>query len=208
MAGLFEFRGRWILTEKAWRTPDGKIKQQRKQFATKEEALIYAAEFSLVFGAGRRTPRTPERVIADLAENSALTDGDCVEWTADLTNAGYGRFTWKSPEGMIRGAHRVAYHVLVAPVPVDKVIDHLCRNRKCIRLDHLDVVQQRENVMRSPIAPAAINAAKTHCPQGHEYSPENTYVYTFKTKKTTTRICRACASAHHRRYYLRKKATS
>lgn len=30
------------------------------------------------------------------------------------------------------------------------------------------------------------NAKKTHCPQGHEYTPENTYVY------GTKRVCKTC----------------
>jgi hypothetical protein len=207
MAGLFEFRGKWIVTEKAWRTPEGKIKQKRKHFATEAEARAYVSEKGLVLGLGRRVPRSVDQVIDDLAAGSALDDSGCVVWIADLTNAGYGRFTWKSPDGTVRGAHRVAYHVLVAPVPADKVIDHLCRNRTCIRPDHLEVVRQRENVMRSPIAPGAINAAKTHCPQGHEYSPENTYLYTFKTRSTTTRMCRTCQREYRRAYYLRKKAS-
>ena len=33
------------------------------------------------------------------------------------------------------------------------------------------------------------NARKTHCPRGHEYSPENTYV---TPSRPTARYCRAC----------------
>ena len=40
---------------------------------------------------------------------------------------------------------------------------------------------------------AALNAAKTHCPQGHPYSTENTYV-----SPQGKRFCRAC----HRRHAL------
>lgn len=43
-------------------------------------------------------------------------------------------------------------------------------------------------------------AAKTHCPRGHEYSPENTYVY------RGSRACRACNRAKARDYAARKKA--
>jgi hypothetical protein len=61
-------------------------------------------------------------------------------------------------------------------------LDHLCRNRACVRFDHLEPVTHVENVRRSPIG----NGAKTHCPQGHAYSPENTYQYSYG------RICRPC----------------
>ncbi len=36
-----------------------------------------------------------------------------------------------------------------------------------------------------------LHRLKTHCPQGHEYTPENTYV----RKGTTWRHCRACLKA-------------
>jgi hypothetical protein len=49
---------------------------------------------------------------------------------------------------------------------------------------------------------AAANAAKTHCPHGHEYTPENTYV---NPNPDGGRICRTCkrqrdrlARARHR----------
>ena len=41
-----------------------------------------------------------------------------------------------------------------------------------------------------------------------EYSPENTYVYAFKTRKTTVRVCRTCRAEYSRRYQLGKKAAS
>lgn len=42
--------------------------------------------------------------------------------------------------------------------------------------------------MRSPIAPAAVNAGKTHCIHGHEFTPENTY-----TNPGGKRGCKTCA---------------
>src|SRR5688500_16448937 len=114
--------------------------------------------------------RSRQQVIDLIASESRVEPSGCHIWTGALTNVGYGRLNWLCDEGhVVRGAHRIAYHVLVAPVPLDKVIDHLCRNRPCVNPEHMEPVRQRENVMRSPIAPGAINAAKTHCPQGHEY---------------------------------------
>lgn len=43
------------------------------------------------------------------------------------------------------------------------------------------------------------NANKTHCPQGHEYSPENTITYRSK------RSCRACGRERCRKYRANKK---
>ncbi|HEY0889331.1 MAG TPA: HNH endonuclease signature motif containing protein [Nocardioides sp.] len=132
--------------------------------------------------------RTHDEVVAVLAERSAYIASGCVVWLGPLTNAGYGRMTWLDDTGTIqRGAHRVAYTVLVDAIPTGKVIDHTCRVRHCIRPQHLDVVTHRENVLRSPIAPAALNLAKTHCPRNHPYTPENTY-----RQRDGGRLCRTC----------------
>jgi hypothetical protein len=47
-------------------------------------------------------------------------------------------------------------------------------------------VTYRENVLRSPIAQAAINARKTHCKRGHAFTPANTM------RSPKARRCRTC----------------
>lgn len=64
----------------------------------------------------------------------------------------------------------------------------VCRNRICVRPDHLEPVTRRENVRRG-IGPAAVHARKTHCPQGHPYSEANTYHFATGTR----RRCKICA---------------
>lgn len=205
---------RWRVSEYLGRV-DGKIRSRQRNFRARDEALAYMVEKGLaVGGKGRRggpgrKRRTREEVAQLLMANATPDESGCLVWQGALTSAGYGRMSWTSDEGhVIRGAHRLAYHLAVGPVPDDhlKSIDHLCRNRACVEPAHLELVSQRENVMRSPIAPGALNAAKTHCPQGHPYSPENTYVYTFKTQRTTTRICRTCQRAYQREYAARRRA--
>jgi hypothetical protein len=70
---------------------------------------------------------------------------------------GYGIF-----RGTPRSARRWAYVETHGPIPKGMVLDHLCRNRACVRPDHLEVVTQRVNVERSPAT------TKTHCKWGHE----------------------------------------
>lgn len=47
------------------------------------------------------------------------------------------------------------------------------------------------------------NAAKTHCPKGHEYTEENTYRWK-KTNGTKCRVCKECERLRRRRQLLRK----
>ena len=124
---------------------------------------------------------------------------ECWAWLGSTYPAGYGHSAARrlEPSGY---AHRVAYTLLVGPIPSGLTIDHLCRNRGCVNPVHLEPVTHRENTLRSPDAPAAINARKTHCPKGHPYSGRNLVI----TK--SGRNCRLCANARSLARYYRRKA--
>lgn len=120
---------------------------------------------------GVMTPgQLPERFWSKTRIEDAGYKTACLMWTAYVHPSGYGRLHW---QGTLRYAHRVAYEVLVGPIPEGLVLDHLCRNRACVNVTHLEVVTNRVNILRGETLMAA-NVAKTHCPQGHEYTPENT----------------------------------
>lgn len=104
--------------------------------------------------------------------------GACLEWQAALSTTGYGVFRGRS-------AHRTAYELFVGPVDLGMDVDHICRNRRCVDPRHLQVVTHRENSLSST-SPMALNAAKTHCKRGHEFTPENT------ERATNGRACRTC----------------
>lgn len=112
----------------------------------------------------------------------------CWEWTGALHKAGYGELF---VEGKRQRAHRLVYEALVGPIPAGMHLDHLCRNRRCVRPDHLEPVTPKENVHRGESIPAR-NAAKTHCIAGHPFSEANTYIY-FDRKGRMARVCKTCA---------------
>lgn len=72
-------------------------------------------------------------------------------------------------------SHRVALREIGIDIPIGFEVDHLCRNRACCNPAHLEVVTHQEN-MRRGTGRDRINAAKTHCIRGHEFTIENTYV--------------------------------
>jgi hypothetical protein len=127
---------------------------------------------------------------------SKVDAGDCWQWTDSLATNGYGAF--RTPSGSVR-AHRWAYEHLVGPIPDGLQLDHLCRNRGCVNPDHLEPVTLGENVRRG--AAGAHLRARTHCPQGHEYTPENTYV-----RAGNRRRCRECDRAACRANYYKRRA--
>lgn len=112
----------------------------------------------------------------------------CWLWTGAHSPVGYGQF-WVGPGRKWMPAHRFAYEYFVAPIPAGLEVDHLCRNPPCVNPAHLEVVTSRENVLRSD-GVAAKNGAKTHCINGHEFTPENTRVYLFRGG--WHRACREC----------------
>lgn len=109
---------------------------------------------------------------------------DCWLWTGAVNSRGYGQW---GVSGLSRSTHRVAYEALVGAIPEGLTIDHLCRVKTCCNPAHLEPVTIGENTRRA-------RALITVCPQGHEYTPENTIV----KKGTSSRSCRECQNARRR----------
>lgn len=126
----------------------------------------------------------------------------CWVWTGSITKWGYGAYRPARALGLSDVAHRTVYQVLVGPIPEGLVLDHLCRNKRCVNPDHLEPVTDRVNQLRAPnsvLSRALGNAAKTHCKHGHEFTLENTYEH------GGSRYCRACNRDAQRRQAQRKQ---
>lgn len=106
---------------------------------------------------------TPERYLEILLSRSYLTAAGCWEWTGTRDKDGYAKLSHHDRDWR---AHRFAWSALIAPVPSGLVVDHLCRNRSCVNVEHLEPVTVRENTMRG-WAVTSYNSRKLTCPRGH-----------------------------------------
>jgi len=119
----------------------------------------------------------------------------CWLWMAGIARNGYGYLSFRGTRWL---AHRISYEAHVGVIPEGLDLDHLCRNRSCVNPVHLEPVTRKVNLGRSSLIGRGAGkhqSAKTHCPQGHEYTPENTR----QMKQRKGRICRECDRIRNRR---------
>lgn len=111
-----------------------------------------------------------------------VTDNGCWEWTGARCPMGYGKVAVQLADGRrsSTNAHRLFYEYLVEHIKPGLQLDHLCRNTSCVNPAHLEPVTNGENIWR------AIRDTRPTCPQGHLYTPENTW------HDGKTRRCREC----------------
>lgn len=120
-------------------------------------------------------------------------------WTVPqkLTAQGYVRVKVK---GKLVYLHRLTYETFIGKIPDGLVIDHLCKERSCCNFNHLEVVTLAENTRKGDAW--LFNKSKTHCPQNHQYSEDNTYY-----RKDGKRHCKTCRRIRQREFMQNKRLT-
>jgi hypothetical protein len=123
-----------------------------------------------------------------------VQENGCWDWVGARTNKGYGNL---AVEGRFVPAHRYVYEQEVGPIPEGLTLDHLCRNRACVRPDHLEPVTHKENCLRG-VSLFAEQARRTHCIRGHPLSGENLELNNIGGGKIGRR-CKICRRANARK---------
>ena|SRR2546425_951177 len=82
----------------------------------------------------------------------------CWAWRGYADKDSYGQA--RGFQGQTEQAHRVIYKLLVGAIPTGMTLDHRCKNRTCVRPEHLRVVPHEVNASRrlpEPLPPGQLD---------------------------------------------------
>ena len=119
---------------------------------------------------------------------------ECWEWQGSRRGDNYGQLYVAHKH---RAAHRFSFFLAHRYYP--PVVRHKCDNRVCVNPHHLQGGTQTDNMRDVVERGRHFYANKTHCPHGHEYNQENTYL-----RPTGSRECRACRKERKNTLVLHK----
>jgi hypothetical protein len=134
-------------------------------------------------------PRSAEWHIAAIRAKT-IQQGDCWIWQGWVTHNGYGE---KAYRGKTWRVHRLMYTLTQGPVSSGMDVCHSCDVRLCCNPAHLWVGTRKQNMEDCLAKERHDSMKRTHCPRGHEYTPENTYFKgPQKSRPAGARNCKVC----------------
>lgn len=140
----------------------------------------------------------------EVPDKNPWVDTPCLEWQGYRGRWGYGRFKYKGQTL----AHRVTWLLAYGEIPTGALVLHICRNPACVNVDHLYLGTDADNMTDQIVDGTHSKTKKTHCPNGHEYTEENTKwvsIRKYKGVGTWQRKCRICIKETAQRWYQENK---
>jgi len=118
--------------------------------------------------------------------------GGCLVWRGPFNPDGYGLAFVSSNPTRYECAHRAAWRLAGREIPEGHVLHHECRNRACVRVEHLVAMTRREHNLLH-------RAPGDRCRRDHS----DWYVY-----PSGRRYCRTCKAARNREWEQRQRERS
>jgi hypothetical protein len=143
-----------------------------------------------------------------ISETVIYNNIPCWEWTAFISRNGYAQYGLKI-EGKAYTflTHRLMYTLFVESIPDGLIIDHLCRNTRCVNPIHLEATTSKVNTARGIWQKHRGPALVDFCKHGHEMTGDNVQIGAWKRNRLSQvrRYCRECRRLKQRRYVARKR---
>lgn len=93
----------------------------------------------------------PDRVVERLVRHVERDESSgCVISLYSVMNNGYAQIGWgENGKTVMMLAHRVAWIASWGEIPDGMTVDHLCKTRRCINVEHLRLLSNFENARRT-----------------------------------------------------------
>lgn len=126
----------------------------------------------------------------------------CWMWIGAKLGNGYGSFTHRTQgKSQTLRAHRLSWELHFGVIPNGLWVLHHCDQKLCVNPRHLFLGTNSTNQLDAVKKGRHYLASKTHCPQGHPYDAQNTYIVVDHYRRC--KMCRALRDA--RRYDKRRE---
>lgn len=132
----------------------------------------------------------------DIEQASEYVDTPCWLWRRSKNPKGYGN-VWVGKN--CKSVHRYAKSLVVGPIARQDDVHHVCRIKHCANPEHTEIKNHVTHQQTEHDDKHDKKRQQTHCKRGHEFTPENTRIYT--RGKYSMRQCRACFRDHHNRRF-------
>lgn len=144
-----------------------------------------------------RLSEVPARVAHRVATKVQEESDGCLISLYSTGSHGYAQIGWhENGERIVTLAHRVAWIAANGEIPAGMTVDHTCKRRQCVNVDHLRLLENYENARRT----SGRDWPLGECANGHP----NKHLKKVDGGRRTK--CSLCMADWQRAYRARKRA--
>ena len=127
----------------------------------------------------------PERVVARVLMKIVISPDGCYVSDYSTASHGYAQVGWvENSKRIVTLCHLVVWRSARGPAPAGMTVDHRCRNRRCVNIEHLRLLPNLENARRTDGRDWPLG----QCINGHE----DALYWRPKTDRQPKGYCHAC----------------